>query len=95
MLTCDTPDAVAPATTAAALAPEPAEVVEAEVVELPKGAKAPLKDGSAPKGYTVKGNADSGIFHRPGQKYYGATVPEACFATAADAKAAGFRPAKV
>ncbi len=89
----DGTDAVAPATTAAALAPEAAEVVEAEVVELPKGAKAPLKDGSAPKGYTVKGNADSGLYHEPDGQWYDATVAEFWFKDADAAEAAGFTKA--
>ena len=67
--------------------------VEAEVVELPKGAKAPLKDGSAPKGYTVKGNADSGLYHEPDGQWYDATVAEFWFKDADAAEAAGFTKA--
>ena len=40
--------------------------------ELPKGAKAPLKSGGAPKGYEVKGNADSGLYHEPDGQWYDA-----------------------
>jgi large subunit ribosomal protein L4 len=58
--------------------------------ELPKGAKAPLKSGGAPKGYEVKGNADSGLFHEPDGQWYDATDAEFYFKTAADAEAAGF-----
>ena len=58
--------------------------------ELPKGAKAPLKSGGAPKGYPVKGNADSGLFHEPDGQWYDATVAEFYFKTAEDAEAAGF-----
>jgi large subunit ribosomal protein L4 len=57
---------------------------------LPKGAKAPLKSGGAPKGYEVKGNADSGLFHEPDGQWYDATVAEFYFKTAEDAEAAGF-----
>ena len=65
--------------------------VEAEAKpELPKGAKAPLKSGGAPKGYEVKGNADSGLFHEPDGQWYDATVAEFYFKTADDAEAAGF-----
>ena len=39
-------------------------------------------------------NADSGIFHVPGGMSYDRTVPERCYATAADAEADGFRQAK-
>ncbi|WP_248583196.1 50S ribosomal protein L4 [Nocardioides sp. InS609-2] len=58
--------------------------------ELPKGAKAPLKSGNAPKGYEVKGNADSGLYHEPDGQWYDATVAEFWFKSAADAEAAGF-----
>jgi large subunit ribosomal protein L4 len=57
---------------------------------LPKGAKAPLKSGGAPKGYEVKGNADSGLYHEPDGQWYDATVAEFYFKTAEDAEAAGF-----
>ena len=61
-----------------------------EKPELPKGAKAPLKSGGAPKGYEVKGNADSGLFHEPDGQWYDQTVAEFYFKTAEDAEAAGF-----
>jgi large subunit ribosomal protein L4 len=69
---------------------ESAEPETADEVELPKGAKAPLKSGKAPKGYEIKGNADSGKYHAPGGQWYDATVAEVWFKTAADAEAAGF-----
>ena len=71
---------------------EIAEPAQAEV-ELPKGAKAPLKSGGAPKGYEVKGNSDSGLYHQPGGQWYDATVAEFYFKTAEDAEAAGFAEA--
>jgi large subunit ribosomal protein L4 len=58
--------------------------------DLPKGAKAPLKSGGAPKGFPVKGNADSGLFHEPEGQWYDATEAEFYFKTAEDAEAAGF-----
>ena len=61
-----------------------------EKVELPKGAKAPLKSGGAPKGYEVKGNADSGLYHEPDGPWYDATIAEFYFKSAEDAEAAGF-----
>jgi large subunit ribosomal protein L4 len=67
-----------------------AEDEAADKVELPKGAKAPLKSGNAPKGYEIKGNADSGKYHRPGGQWYDATEAEFWFKTAEDAEAAGF-----
>ena len=61
-----------------------------EAPALPKGAKAPLKSGNAPKGYEVKGNADSGLYHEPDGQWYDATEPEFWFKSAEDAEAAGF-----
>ena len=63
---------------------------EAPAVELPAGAKAPLKSGNAPKGYEIKGNADSGKYHAPGGQWYDATEAEFWFKSAEDAEAAGF-----
>ena len=73
-----------------------AEVSEApadEAPALPKGAKAPLKSGNAPKGYEVKGNADSGLYHEPDGQWYDATDAEFWFKSAEDAEAAGFKRA--
>jgi large subunit ribosomal protein L4 len=67
---------------------EPA--ADTDEVELPKGAKAPLKSGNAPKGYEIKGNADSGKYHAPGGQWYDATEAEFWFKSAEDAEAAGF-----
>jgi large subunit ribosomal protein L4 len=54
------------------------------------GAAQPLEDGSAPEGYTIKGNKGSMKFHAPGGRWYDATVAEVWFKTAEDAAAAGF-----
>jgi large subunit ribosomal protein L4 len=62
-------------------------------VELPAGAKAPLKSGGAPKGFEVKGNADSGLYHEPGGQWYDATDAEFYFKSAEAAEAAGFKRA--
>ena len=75
---------------------EVAEAEESEVaeaVELPKGAAASLEDGSAPEGYTIKGNADSGLYHEPDGQWYDATVAEFWFKTAKAAEKAGFTKA--
>ncbi len=61
-----------------------------EAPALPKGAKAPLKSGNAPKGYDIKGNADSGLYHEPDGQWYDATEAEFYFKSAEDAEAAGF-----
>ena len=82
----------APATEVAGLVDAP-EAAATEAAELPAGAAAPLADGSAPEGYTVKGNADSGLYHEPDGRWYDATVAEFWFKSAADAEAAGFKKA--
>jgi large subunit ribosomal protein L4 len=69
---------------------ESADAPDTDKVELPKGAKAPLKSGNAPKGYEIKGNADSGKYHAPGGQWYDATEAEFWFKSAEDAEAAGF-----
>jgi len=51
-------------------------------------------DGPVPDGYPVKVNTRSGIFHVPGGRSYDRTVPDRCYATAADAEADGYRRAK-
>src|SRR5688572_9637956 len=37
-------------------------------------------DGACPDGYPIKGNANSGIFHVPGGRFYERTIPERCYA---------------
>ncbi len=54
------------------------------------GSHAPLADGSAPAGYTIKGNADSMLYHRPDSRNYGATRAEVWFSSEELAQAAGF-----
>lgn len=51
-------------------------------------------DGQTPDGYPVKVNTKSGIFHVPGGRSYDRTVPDRCYATAADAETDGYRRAK-
>ena len=58
------------------------------------GSAEPLPDGSAPgPEYTIKGNADSMLFHRPDSPYFTRTRAEVWFRTATDARAAGFTEA--
>jgi hypothetical protein len=45
-----------------------------------------------PRGFPVKGNASSRLYHMPGGRSYAVTMPEICFASADDARAGGFRP---
>ncbi|AXH97566.1 50S ribosomal protein L4, sunset domain variant [Ornithinimicrobium avium] len=53
----------------------------------------PTEDGSAPEGFTVKGNKDSMKYHVEGSRWYDATTAEVWFSSAAAAEAAGFAPA--
>ena len=69
---------------------EVGDIAPAAEKELPTGAVASNDDGSAPEGYTVKGNADSGYYHTEESPYYGRTVAEFWFKNADDAEAAGF-----
>jgi len=43
-----------------------------------------------PDGFTIKGKAQSMLFHTPDSPYYGRTKPEVWFRTEADAERAGF-----
>ena len=54
---------------------------------------APIADGSAPEGYTVKGNENSMKYHTTESPWYDQTVAEVWFKTAEDAEAAGFAKA--
>lgn len=71
------------------------EVDAAESTAVPAGK---YGEGSAdavphqgpPDGYTIKGNAQSMLFHTPDSPYYGRTKPEVWFRTEADAERAGF-----
>jgi large subunit ribosomal protein L4 len=47
--------------------------------------------GPAPEGYSIKGNADSMLYHVPGSSFYERTVAEYWFKSAEDAEAAGFQ----
>ncbi|AKU16393.1 hypothetical protein VV02_11840 [Luteipulveratus mongoliensis] len=74
---------------------EPKADVEAALVDGGFGADsaAPAADGSAPEGFTVKGNKDSMKYHVAGSRWYDATEAEVWFKTAEAAAAAGFEPA--
>ncbi|MGE3326880.1 MAG: 50S ribosomal protein L22 [Acidimicrobiia bacterium] len=61
------------------------------VGELPAGAAAPLADGSAPEGFTIKGNADSMLYHTTDSRWYEQTVAEVWFDSVESAEAAGYR----
>ena len=55
------------------------------------GSAHPLDGGDAPSDeYTIKGNADSMLYHPPESPFYGRTIAEVWFTDAATAEAAGF-----
>lgn len=78
-------------TTAASLVDAPAGATKTQPYG--PGSKAPLASGNAPKGFTVKGNADSGMYHVPDSQWYDQTIAEVWFDSAETAAAAGFTPA--
>ena len=51
----------------------------------------PISEYNCPGSHPIKGNASSMIYHVPGGAFYARTKPEECFATEADAQAAGYR----
>ncbi|CAN5513412.1 hypothetical protein BH23ACT6_BH23ACT6_09000 [soil metagenome] len=53
----------------------------------------PSRDGSAPEGFTVKGNENSMKYHVEGSQWFDKTEAEVWFRTAEAAEAAGFEPA--
>jgi large subunit ribosomal protein L17 len=77
---------------AAAPAPEATEATEATEAPYGEGSAAPLADGSAPAGFTIKGNEQSKKYHVPDSPHYDRTDAEVWFATAEDAEKAGFEP---
>ncbi|KQX66037.1 50S ribosomal protein L17 [Angustibacter sp. Root456] len=77
---------------AAATKAEPAAEAPAAEADAPygEGSAAPLADGSAPEGFTIKGNEDSKKYHTPESPWYDQTEAEVWFATQEAAEAAGF-----
>lgn len=94
------PAATAPVVTADASAEPAAPPPSARADDEPEpvGARAGSIAGDGtrdcPPDYPVKGNADSMIYHLPGQASYNNTIAEFCFAAAEDAEAAGYRAPK-
>lgn len=73
--------------------PEP-QPTQTQTPPQPGGGVAPVGK-NCPSNAPIKGNANSYIYHMPGQRYYNNTTPEVCFATESDAQTAGYRKAKV
>jgi large subunit ribosomal protein L4 len=76
----------------AAKADKPATAAKADKVEGPFGLDSaePLDDGSAPEGFTIKGNKGSMKYHTTESQWYDRTVAEVWFRSAEAAEAAGF-----
>jgi len=74
-----------------------AEVQDEKVQDVEAGkfekSAAPLADGSAPEGFTIKGNENSMKYHTTESPWYDQTVAEVWFKTEDDAVAAGFAKA--
>ncbi len=74
--------------------PEPDPVPDLDIPDTPGtgggGSYPPISRNSCPSNAPIKGN-QSGIYHPPGSRSYNVTNPEECFATPADAEAAGYR----
>lgn len=68
-----------------------ADVASETEQSAPSGSHPALADGSAPEGFSIKGNTDSMLYHVPGSRFYDRTVAELWFATAEDAEAAGYQ----
>ncbi|RRD45659.1 50S ribosomal protein L4 [Tessaracoccus sp. OH4464_COT-324] len=73
-----------------AVATEAEALAEAAVAEAVEGQ---YVGDNPPKGYDIKGNADSGKYHTPESPWYGRTKAEVWFNSTAAAEAAGFVPA--
>ena len=88
------PESAPPATQRPA--PPPATAVPAAKPTAPIARTAP-SGSDCPPSQPVKGNHSSSgewIYHVPGGQFYRVTKPEACFATADDARRAGYRPSQ-
>lgn len=91
----DEPEATAVPEQLTAETGAPASAVPEQAEAVPPGR---YGEGSAdavphqgpPDGFTIKGNAQSMLFHTPDSPYYGRTKPEVWFRTEADAERAGF-----
>ena len=80
--------------TEAATATTATTAAAAAATESTGGSADPLPDGSCPAGFPIKANANSGIFHVPGGRFYDRTKAERCYSDENAAIADGYRRAK-
>ncbi|MCA1739490.1 MAG: hypothetical protein LC740_11900, partial [Actinobacteria bacterium] len=73
--------------------PQPTPDVPPAPAQPSGGSRPPISKNSCPPDAPIKGN-QSGIYHPPGSRSYNVTNPEECFASSADAEAAGYRAPK-
>ncbi len=64
-----------------------------DAIDFGPGSAAASADGTAPEGFSIKGNADSMLYHLPDGRWYDATIAEVWFDTEDAAVAAGFTKA--
>jgi hypothetical protein len=95
----ESPTTKLPAAAAAAAAPvkRPSEgetTKMAAVADSPygSGSARPGDDGSGPKGWLVKGNEDSMLYHTPDSPHYEQTIAEVWFKDEESAEQVGFTP---
>jgi large subunit ribosomal protein L17 len=91
--TADERQAVTPAPAEAPLQPIDVDISN-ELLSIPAGAIAGDGSHDCPEGFPIKGNASSNIYHEPESASYSQTIPEFCFASSAEAEAAGFRASR-
>ncbi len=89
--TADTTAVVTGGTAAAAAAAKFVSADEVEAGPYGKGSAKAGAGGAGPAGWTVKGNADSMLFHGPDSPAYEVTIAEVWFVDEATARAAGFQ----
>ncbi|TDW14220.1 sunset domain-containing protein [Kribbella kalugense] len=70
--------------------PQPAPPAKVAPGRYGEGSAEAVPHQGPPDGFTIKGNAQSMLFHTPDSPYYGRTKPEVWFRTEADAERAGF-----
>ena len=71
-------------------ATEPQVPVEVPPGRYGEGSADAVPHQGPPDGFTIKGNAQSMLFHTPDSPYYGRTKPQVWFRSEADAERAGF-----
>jgi hypothetical protein len=85
------PSAPAPAPSAPAPSPTAPTAPTAPAGPFGPGSSVPNEDGSAPEGYTIKGNERSRLYHGPDSPHYGRLRAQVWFVDEDAAREAGFQ----